>query len=501
MPCWNLRPLRSRMCAADRRAAVEAMIAIAAPPPRSRRPTRSTSPCAATSTDNAGQSPSRILAAHSAAMPELARMIVRPTRRRGWSSPARGVPRISANRWSFRWSPPGKPGGGSAIPDRPRALDRRSDRARIPTRRRPGACRTAQAVGDGRSPGRSMTRGGTEPRPPGQHTPNPRVAVITRTKNRPVLLRRAAQSVASRRSGLHLDVVNDGGDPEEVIGSCARCAHRSPPHDACQPRESQGMEAASNAGSAACDSDYIVIHDDDDSWLPDFLDRTVAFLDSPKRAPATAASPPTAVYVSEEIRGDASSNMKSAPTTTGSATCSCPKWRAATSFRRSPFCSGAPSWTGSAASTRRCRFSATGSSTSSSCWRTTSPSCPRPLARYHHRDRGDHVRHGLCQFRHRRRVETRGIRRRRPQRVSAPSWRQGRRRRLLRHGLRRQRPAGAHRATGHPRPPPGAAPARQRRSALVRGGIERRTGRRGSGAASGAPRRPCRYRLGDLSGA
>jgi glycosyltransferase involved in cell wall biosynthesis len=44
------------------------------------------------------------------------------------------------------------------------------------------------------------------------------------------------------------------------------------------------MEAASNAGIAACDSDYIVIHDDDDSWCPDFLERTVAFLDGPEGA-------------------------------------------------------------------------------------------------------------------------------------------------------------------------------------------------------------------------
>jgi hypothetical protein len=63
------------------------------------------------------------------------------------------------------------------------------------------------------------------------------------------------------------------------------------------------MEAASNAGIAACDSDYIVIHDDDDSWCPDFLEKTVAFLDGPKGARYGGVTTHS-TYVSEEIRGD-----------------------------------------------------------------------------------------------------------------------------------------------------------------------------------------------------
>jgi len=42
---------------------------------------------------------------------------------------------------------------------------------------------------------------------------------------------------------------------------------------------STGMEAASNTGIANCRSEYIVIHDDDDSWEADFLARTVSFMD------------------------------------------------------------------------------------------------------------------------------------------------------------------------------------------------------------------------------
>jgi GT2 family glycosyltransferase len=41
------------------------------------------------------------------------------------------------------------------------------------------------------------------------------------------------------------------------------------------------MEAASNSGIRACDSDFILIHDDDDSLEPRYLDRTVSFLEGP----------------------------------------------------------------------------------------------------------------------------------------------------------------------------------------------------------------------------
>lgn len=76
-------------------------------------------------------------------------------------------------------------------------------------------------------------------------------------------------------------IVNDGGDPETVnfLIRCERDAYRERVivvHHA----ESKGMQHASNAGIAASASDYLVIHDDDDSWQPDFLEKTVEALES-----------------------------------------------------------------------------------------------------------------------------------------------------------------------------------------------------------------------------
>lgn len=109
-----------------------------------------------------------------------------------------------------------------------------------------------------------------------------KVAVIMRTKDRPLLLARGLASVLSQNySDWLLCLVNDGGPPEEVdavvdrfrpvFGSRLQVIHHP---------TSRGMEAASNSAIAATNSTYVVVHDDDDAWHPDFLAETVAFLDS-----------------------------------------------------------------------------------------------------------------------------------------------------------------------------------------------------------------------------
>lgn len=98
------------------------------------------------------------------------------------------------------------------------------------------------------------------------------VGIVTRTKNRGVLLRRALESVKHQTyPHWQLVVINDGGEPGPVdylvgaiFGGDARV--RVVHHPA-----SVGMEAASNAGLARLHTDLAIIHDDDDSWAPDML--------------------------------------------------------------------------------------------------------------------------------------------------------------------------------------------------------------------------------------
>ncbi len=112
-------------------------------------------------------------------------------------------------------------------------------------------------------------------------TPKPRVAIITRTMDRPMFLARALRSVAQQTFHDYMHVViNDGGDNEAVTNAILRanCDHaRVRLIDAVANR---GMEAASNLAIRNSDSDYIVIHDDDDTWEPTFLETAVAFMDA-----------------------------------------------------------------------------------------------------------------------------------------------------------------------------------------------------------------------------
>jgi glycosyltransferase involved in cell wall biosynthesis len=127
-----------------------------------------------------------------------------------------------------------------------------------------------------------------------------KVAIITRTKDRPVLLRRAAKSVADQTYSNYVwVVVNDGGDPD-IVQEIVRESLVDPRKvKICSNAESLGMEAASNVGIGSVDSDFIVIHDDDDSWDKDFLKETVDFLT--RNASVYQGVVTHSTYVSEEI--------------------------------------------------------------------------------------------------------------------------------------------------------------------------------------------------------
>jgi len=111
------------------------------------------------------------------------------------------------------------------------------------------------------------------------------VAVITRTKNRPLLLRRALESVLAQTHSdwVHI-VVNDGGDPARVEQAIeplrARYAGRI---QLLHHPVSLGMEAASNAGIRASGAELVALLDDDDSWDPAFLAEAAAFLSDNRR--------------------------------------------------------------------------------------------------------------------------------------------------------------------------------------------------------------------------
>ena len=114
--------------------------------------------------------------------------------------------------------------------------------------------------------------------------PSPTVAVLVRTKDRPRFLRRALANIAEQTfTDYTVCVINDGGDEPatRAILQASPLAHLlegDAPRLMLLTTGGGNMEAASNTGLAATDSEFVAIHDDDDLWAPEFLERTVGAL-------------------------------------------------------------------------------------------------------------------------------------------------------------------------------------------------------------------------------
>ena len=115
----------------------------------------------------------------------------------------------------------------------------------------------------------------------GPATQSPRVTVVTRTRNRPLMLRRAVQSVGAQSfQDLELVIVNDAGSTEPVESALESAPQWLKGRTRVVTNEtSHGREAALEDGLAASSCEFFAIHDDDDSWEPSFLAACVAHLD------------------------------------------------------------------------------------------------------------------------------------------------------------------------------------------------------------------------------
>lgn len=112
-----------------------------------------------------------------------------------------------------------------------------------------------------------------------------KVAIITRTKDRPVFLSRALKSVQDQTyTDYKHYIVNDAGDKalvddavvslNEEQQSKTEVIHRSQPSGGPDTMFTESVDAAK--------SEYVVLHDDDDTWHPDFLKYAVEHLDANK---------------------------------------------------------------------------------------------------------------------------------------------------------------------------------------------------------------------------
>ena len=117
----------------------------------------------------------------------------------------------------------------------------------------------------------------------------PLVTIVMRTYERPVMLARALTSVQKQTfTDWSVVIVNNGGVPSRVdeVVAVARLASPSSDIHVLHLDDRVGMEEASNIALQASSSEYFVIHDDDDTWKPAFLERTVAAMSTHRDAAA-----------------------------------------------------------------------------------------------------------------------------------------------------------------------------------------------------------------------
>jgi glycosyltransferase involved in cell wall biosynthesis len=109
----------------------------------------------------------------------------------------------------------------------------------------------------------------------------PKVVIVTRTRDRKVLLVRAIQSVLNQSfSDWQHVIVNDGGDKDTLETLCREFEKAYKGRLKVIHLDHVGMQAASNEAIKSSKSVYVTIHDDDDEWHPDFLEEAVSQLES-----------------------------------------------------------------------------------------------------------------------------------------------------------------------------------------------------------------------------
>ena len=121
----------------------------------------------------------------------------------------------------------------------------------------------------------------------GATSPTPVVSIVVRTKDRPTMLARALDDIAAQTfASFEVVVVNDAGEAAAVDEVLSRVVGLDGRVRVLHRAVSTGMEAASNAGVELARGEMLAIHDDDDTWDPAFLARSVDHL---RRHPADRA--------------------------------------------------------------------------------------------------------------------------------------------------------------------------------------------------------------------
>jgi len=112
-----------------------------------------------------------------------------------------------------------------------------------------------------------------------------KVAIIVRTKDRLLFLKRAIESISGQTfKDWEIIIVNDGGIKDDIEKFIL------PYKNDCKNKiklvHNEGKicsrPAAANVGIKSSNSKYVILHDDDDSWEPEFLEKCINSLKNSK---------------------------------------------------------------------------------------------------------------------------------------------------------------------------------------------------------------------------
>jgi len=105
-----------------------------------------------------------------------------------------------------------------------------------------------------------------------------KVAVILRTKDRPLFLARAIEDIFNQTyQDFEVIIVNDSSD-QNKLELVIKDYLNSGKLKVINNKKSEGFAKSSNVGIKNSESDFIVLHDDDDTWDSQFLEKTVGIL-------------------------------------------------------------------------------------------------------------------------------------------------------------------------------------------------------------------------------
>ena len=145
-------------------------------------------------------------------------------------------------------------------------------------------------------------------------TPPEFVSILLRTRDRPLFLARALDDVLAQTwRDWRLILVNDGGAQAEVERAVSsRETSFAGRVTVLHHPQARGHGAALNAALDASTGRYFAVHDDDDTWHPDFLSETVTLMEDPAHA-GLAGVATDCTLVREQVRGGAIFEMERVP--------------------------------------------------------------------------------------------------------------------------------------------------------------------------------------------